>query len=112
MVQSRAATVDEYLAGLPTDRRAVIARLRGLVQRELKGFQEGMEFGMPYYRGPNGAGIGFASQVGYIALYTGDRGTALAKRNKLDAGKSCIRFRQIDTIPWGVVVEILQTCRP
>ena len=39
MVQSKAATVDEYLAELPEERRAVVTRMRDLIRKNLpKGY--------------------------------------------------------------------------
>ncbi len=46
MVKSRATTVEEYLAELPEDRRAVIAEVRKLILEHLPaGYQERMKGG-------------------------------------------------------------------
>lgn len=108
MVQSRASTVDSYLAELPDDRRAAIARMRALAVRFLKGFDEKMEFGMPYYRGPGGRGIGFASQARYIAIYCGEPAAERARQAGLDVGKSCTRFPHPDRIDWAVVEDLFR----
>ncbi len=47
MVQSRAATVEEYLAELPEDRRTAIEAVRRTVlEHRPEGYEEGIEFGM------------------------------------------------------------------
>ena len=47
---SSAATVDEYLAGLPDDRRAAIFAVREVILRNLpEGFEEGILYGMIGY---------------------------------------------------------------
>ena len=58
MVQSAAATVEEYLAELPEERREVIARVRQTIQDSLpEGYQETMRWGMISYEIPLGASI-------------------------------------------------------
>ena len=47
MVSNAATTVDQYLASLPPDRRAEIARVRSVVNAKLpRGYAEGMLYGM------------------------------------------------------------------
>jgi hypothetical protein len=46
-MQSKAKTVDDYLASLPADRRAPIAAVRDVVLRNLDaGYEEGIQYGM------------------------------------------------------------------
>lgn len=49
-MQSKAATVADYLKELPADRRAAISRLRQVIRKHLpKGVAEGMQYGMIGY---------------------------------------------------------------
>ncbi|HYN23251.1 MAG TPA: DUF1801 domain-containing protein, partial [Thermoanaerobaculia bacterium] len=49
-MQSKAATVDEYLAELPEERRAVVSKVRDVVRRNLpKGYRETTNWGMIAY---------------------------------------------------------------
>jgi Domain of unknown function (DU1801) len=130
MVQSAAATVDQYLAQLPDDRRAAIARVRDLVNANLPaGFEEGMLYGMigwyvPLARFPetyNGQPVsiaGLASQKQYMALYLNGvygsreieqwfRAAWAAAGKKPDMGKSCVRFRSLDAIPLDVIGQTI-----
>lgn len=53
-MQSKAATVAEYLAALPEDRRAIIQALREVIRKNLdKDFAEGMQYGMIGYFVPH-----------------------------------------------------------
>jgi hypothetical protein len=131
MVQSTATTVDQYLASLPADRRAAIARVRAVVNANLPaGYEEGMQYGMvgwyvPLARFPdtyNGQPIsiaGLASQKQYMAIYLlgvyGDRAIEKAFRaawqasgKKLDMGKSCIRFKSVDALALDVIGETIR----
>lgn len=117
MVQSKATTVEQYLAELAADRREVIASVRALVNQHLPpGYQEGMSWGMiswevPLARYPNtynGQPLSFAAlaaQKNHYALYLmcvyadsqaeQDLRAAYAQAGrKLDFGKSCLRFKQ------------------
>jgi len=125
------ATVNEYLASLPEERRKVIAKVRAAVNRGLpKGYQEGMQYGMigwfvPHSVYPQGYHCdpkqpvpfaGLASQKNYMSLYLmciyGDdahrkwfEGEWKKTGRKLDMGKSCIRFRKVDDVPLPLVTE-------
>jgi hypothetical protein len=130
MVQSAAATVDQYLATLPADRRAAIARVRDVVNANLPaGFEEGMLFGMigwyvPLARFPetyNGQPLGvaaLASQKQHMALYLSGvygnpeidrwfRDAWSAAGKKLDMGKSCVRFKSLDALALDVVGQTI-----
>jgi hypothetical protein len=128
-MQSKATTVDRYLAELPAERRAAIAAVRAVILKNLPaGYEEGMQYGMIGYYVPHSiysAGyhcdprqpLGFAclaSQKNYMSLYMmcvyddGEDATrfreAWAKTGKkLDMGKSCIRFKKIEDLPLEVI---------
>lgn len=127
-MQSDAATVEEYLAELPADRREAIAAVRSVILEHLRpGFEEGIEYGMISYHVPlerhpdtyNGRPLGLAalaSQKRHMALYLmgvyadGDarfRERWTATGRKLDMGKSCVRFRRLDDVPLEVVGETI-----
>ena len=53
-MQSKAATVDEYLASLPADRRAAISAVREVILANLdEDYEEGMQYGMIGYYVPH-----------------------------------------------------------
>ena len=126
MVTSRAATVPDYLAGLPADRRKAISAVRSVIRKNLpKGYKETMGFGMICYSVPlsrypdtyNGQPLCYAAlaaQKQYNAVYLmnvyGDAAEARAFKaafkkagKKLDMGKSCVRFKTADDLPLDVI---------
>ena len=130
MATSKAATVDEYLAELPPERREVVSKVRDLVRRNLpKGYEETMNWGMisyeiPLARYPNTYNrqplsyVGLAAQKNYYALYltsayqNSEQGKQLAEAfkkagKKLDMGKSCLRFKTLDDLPLDAVGRIV-----
>jgi hypothetical protein len=130
---SKAATVEEYLAELPEDRRAVIRAVREVILANLPvGYEEAMQYGMIGYVVPHTlypAGYhcdprqpltyaGVASQKNYMSLYLmcvyGHAATAAwfrsafaAAGKKLDMGKSCVRFKKLDDLPLDVIGQAI-----
>lgn len=135
MARSEAATVEEYLGGLPADRRAVIAAVRDVVLGHLSaGYRETMNWGMICYEVPlerfadtyNGQPLMYAaiaSQKNHSALYLTcvyqDPALERALRaeferagKKPDMGKSCIRFRSADDLPLEGIGRIIAAVTP
>ena len=130
MVQSKAETVEEYLAELPPERAAVVEELRDLVLANLPdGVEEAMNFGMISYEIPlarypdtyNGQPLMYAAlaaQKHHYALYLhsvyADEEVESALRDayreagiKLDAGRSCVRFKRLDQLLPSAVAEAI-----
>lgn len=135
MATSKAATVEEYLAELPAERREVVSKVREIVKRNLpKGYNETMQWGMIFYGLPlsrypktyNGEPLEYvalAAQKNYYALYLmgpymdpgqGKQLESAFKRagKKMDMGKSCLRFRKLEDLPLDAVGEIIASTPP
>lgn len=129
----RAATVDDYLAALPAERRADIVALRDLMRRHIPAdYQEAMQYGMigysvPHDRYPNGYHCdpkqpvpfaGLALQKGHISLslfcvYLDQLRKARfvegwqASGHRLDMGQGCVRVKSPAAVPTDVLAEAL-----
>ena len=62
-VQSAAATVDEYVAGVDGPWLPVVERLRDLCRERLPGYDEVIAYGMPTYQLDGRTEVGFARQA-------------------------------------------------
>lgn len=107
-MQSKATSVAAYLKELPDDRRKVMTSLVALCRKHLVGFEEGMEYGMPYFKRDAGA-VGICSQKNYISVYglrkqVVETGVTLAGAK---AGKSCINFTKPELIDMKVIETLL-----
>ncbi|MEO7924786.1 MAG: DUF1801 domain-containing protein [Chitinophagaceae bacterium] len=138
-MQSKATTAEQYFAELPEDRQKAMTALRKVIKKNLpKGFQEGMGYGMvgyciPHSKYPAGYHcdpkqplpfMSIASQKNFIAVYhmgvyadpkllkwfTAEY--AKAGVGKLDMGKSCIRFKNTDKIPYQLIGELASKINP
>jgi len=111
MVQSKAATVDDWFAELDPGRRPALEAVRASAIRRLGADAERMSYGMPAYvrRGEAAPIFAFNSQKQYISLYVSPRVHALHAEalSGLDAGKSCIRFRRPEQIDQDLVDRML-----
>lgn len=130
MVQSKAASVSQYLAELPAERRAVVSKVRDLVNAHMPpGYKEAMAFGMigwgiPLSRYPETYNkqplsyVALAAQKNNYSLYlmgvygvAGQekklRAAAAAQGKKLDMGKSCLRFKRPDDLPLDAIGELI-----
>ena len=132
-MRSEAKTVDEYLAELTEERKKALTELRATVKASLpKGFEEVVNYGMigyvvPHRLYPSGYHcnpslplpfISIASQKNYIALYHMGiyaneellnwftQEYSKHSDTRLDMGKSCIRFKKIDAIPYKLIGEL------
>jgi len=130
---SEAKTPEAYISELPDERKEVIIKLRNSILRNLPdGFEEVMNYGMlgyvvPHAIYPKGYHcntklplpfINLASQKNFVALY--HSGIYADKslldwfvgeypkyvKTKLDMGKSCIRFKNMRTIPYELIGEL------
>ncbi len=138
-MQSKATTPDEYFNTLPEDRKQAMTELRKAILKNLpKGFSEVMSYGMlgyvvPHSIYPNGYHcdpklplpfMNIASQKNFIAVY--HMGVysdpkllkwfteeyAKQSKAKLDMGKSCIRFKKPEQIPFKLIGELASKMTP
>jgi uncharacterized protein YdhG (YjbR/CyaY superfamily) len=128
-MQSDAKTVEEYLAELPPERRAAIEAVRETILENLpEGYEEVMNWGMITYQVPlerypetyNKQPLMYAalaSQKNHMAVYlTGIYSSEAAREEfeaayqatgkRMDAGKSCVRFRRLEDLP----LELIGRC--
>lgn len=138
-MQSTAATPSEYIESLPENRKQAMSKLRKVIQDNLPGgFEEIMQYGMmgwvvPHSTYPEGYHcnpsealpfLGIASQKNFIALY--HMGIYADKelydwfvneypkyvKTKLDMGKSCIRFKKPENIPYELIGQLASKMSP
>jgi len=132
-MQYKANSPEDYIKQLPEERQPVIQKLRETILTNLpKGFEEVISYGMIGYVVPHSiypAGyhctpelplpfMNLASQKNFVAVYHMgmyakkellDWFTAEFPKHsmrKLDIGKSCIRFKNIDDIPYKLLGEL------
>ena len=134
-MQYKATSPEDYINQVPDGRKPILNTLRKTITEHLpKGFEEGIQYGMigyyvPHSLYPDGYHctpseplpfMSFASQKNSINLYHSgiyavpelhewfvNEYPKHCKR-KLDMGKSCIRFKKFDEIPFNLIAELCQ----
>lgn len=138
-MQSKATTPEQYIEEMPKERQAAFKKLRSVIKKNLpKGFKEGMGYGMMGWSVPHSlypAGyhckpedplpfMGMASQKNSINIYhmgiyadpkllkwfQAEHKKASPK--KLDMGKSCIRYKKPEDIPFDLIGELATKITP
>lgn len=132
-MQSQGSTPEAYILGLPEERKEVVQKLNSLILENLpEGFISNIGYGMLCYSVPHSlypAGyhcnptlplpfISLASQKNSINLYHMGIYADAALLNwfqseypkhcntKLDMGKSCIRFKKLEQIPFELIADL------
>ncbi|MDO6744293.1 DUF1801 domain-containing protein [Tenacibaculum soleae] len=132
-MQYEANSPEEYIAQIPEERQEIMQKLRAIIKGNLPtGFEEGINYKMigyyvPHSIYPNGYHcdtslplpfMNIASQKNSINLY--HSGIYAKKelldwfvaeypkhcKRKLDMGKSCIRLKKMDDIPYNLIAEL------
>ncbi|MBN2796932.1 MAG: DUF1801 domain-containing protein [Clostridia bacterium] len=138
-MESKASTVQEYINELPEARKIIIDKLRKVIEKNLpKGFEETMSYNMigyvvPHKLFPDGYHcdpklplpfLSIASQKNFIAIYHlglyadenlmnwFKEGFKAVSKHKLDMGKSCIRLKYFDEIPYDLIGELVSKVTP
>ena len=132
---SEAKTPAQYIKELPADRKQAVSELRNIILKNIpEGFKEVMSYGMLGYVVPHEiypAGyhcnpklplpfVCIASQKNFIAFYhMGIYANPKLLRwfveeypkhskSKLDMGKSCVRFKKPEHIPYKLIGELMK----
>ena len=134
-MQIKAANPEEYISNLPEDRKQSFVKLRNTILENIpKGFEECMNYGMlgyvvPKSIYPKGYHVtpdlplpfaNLASQKNFIGFYhmgiyanpevnkwfTEEYGKRC--KYKLDMGKSCVRLKKMDDIPFDLIGELMR----
>lgn len=134
-MQYKVDTPDEYIASIPEDRKPYLQKLRETILKNIpKGFEETMQYSMisyvvPHSIYPDGYHCNpqdalpfasIASQKNSINLY--HSGIYADKKlydwfvseypkyctRKLDMGKSCVRFKKMEEIPYQLIGQLMK----
>ncbi|MCX8531705.1 DUF1801 domain-containing protein [Chryseobacterium luquanense] len=132
-MQTPTTSLEDYFSQIPEERQEVFKKMFDTITDNLpSGFQKGISYGMvgwqvPLEKYPDGYHcspglalpfMSLASQKNFIALY---HMGMYAKpelldwfvaeypkhsKRKLDMGKSCVRFKKMDEIPFELIAEL------
>ena len=129
-----AKTVGEYFAKIPDERKPAMKKLWETIKKNIpEGFAEKLNYGLPGFVVPHSLYpdgyhcdpkqplpyLNIASQKNFIAFYHMGvysipdllewftENYPKHSTTKLDMGKSCVRFKKIDQIPYDLIGELV-----
>jgi len=132
-MQYKATSPEDYISQVPQERQDALKKLRTTIKNNLpKGFEEGIQYGMigyyvPHSKYPDGYHcnpkeplpfMSFASQKNSVNLYHSGiyampeihdwfvKEYPKYCKRKLDMGKSCIRFKYLEDIPYDLIGDL------
>lgn len=134
-MKTKANNIEQYILNIPEERQKAIKKLLEIINQNIPdGFHLSLNYGMPgwvvplsYF--PDGYHckkntplpfINIGSQKNFIALYhmgiySDQKLLQWFKneypkhcKNKLDMGKSCIRFKKVEQIPYQLIGQLCQ----
>lgn len=132
-MQYTASSPADYISQVPEERQTALKKLRKTIKDNLpEGFEEGIQYGMigyyvPHSKYPDGYHcnpkiplpfMSIASQKNFVALYHSGlyanetinswfvKEYPKHAKTKLDMGKSCVRFKKIEDIPYDLIAEL------
>jgi len=104
-----AATIDEYLAGVPDDKRAALERLRQLIRAAAPAATEAISYAMPAFRLDGRYFVGFSAAKDHCSFYVGRAPlTALATElADYRLWKGTINFQADHPLPAELVTKLV-----
>lgn len=102
-------TIDEYIAGFPTDIQALLQDLRRTIAEAAPGARETISYGMPAFR-TSGVLVYFAAAKNHVGFYPTASGVVefLRLSGGFAASKGAVQFPFGTPIPHGLVAQVVK----
>jgi uncharacterized protein YdhG (YjbR/CyaY superfamily) len=107
-------TIDEYLAVLPADQRAALARLRTTIRAMVPAAEECISYRLPAFRLHGKLLVAFGARTNHCAFYPMSSATIEAHKAALrnyDTSKGTIRFQPAKPLPASLVRTLVNARR-
>jgi uncharacterized protein YdhG (YjbR/CyaY superfamily) len=107
---AKVKTIDDYLANLSDDKRAVLERLRKTIRAAAPKAEECISYQLPAFR-LNGMLVAFGATAEHCAFYLMSASTVAAHKKELadyDTSKGTIRFQPHDPLPTALVRKLVK----
>jgi uncharacterized protein YdhG (YjbR/CyaY superfamily) len=106
---ARPESVDDYIARQPSEARAALRRVRGVIRKALPGAEEAISYQLPTYRLHGGYVVYFAGWKRHYSLYPANERLVAAFKDELapyELSKGTIRFPLADPVPVKLIERI------
>jgi uncharacterized protein YdhG (YjbR/CyaY superfamily) len=106
-----AKTIDEYLAGVTSEQRSALQRLRLTIRATVPAAQECISYGLAAFRLDGKLLVGFGAAAKHCSFYPMSSTTVAAHKNALkdyDTSKGTIRFSPDKPLPVNLVRRLVK----
>jgi uncharacterized protein YdhG (YjbR/CyaY superfamily) len=103
-------TVDDFLAGLPPDQRAVLGRVREVIRETAPDAEERISYRIPLYR-QHGDVVGFAAFKNHLSLFVTDSAVREKFADELaefDVKRTTVHFSVSNPLPDDLIRRIVR----
>lgn len=110
MAKNKPKTIDDYLEGLPADKRAALEKLRQTIRAAAPKAEECVSYQIPAFR-QNGVLVGFGATAKHCAFFPFNSTTVAAHKAELkgyDTSKGAIRFQPEKPLPAALVRKLVK----
>ena len=110
--RTKPGTVEEYLAGVAPDRRAVLQKLRRTIRKLVPDAEECIRYGMPAFRVHGAVVAGFAATANggsYYPFSGATLGTFAAEVKRRGGTRGALHFTLEDPLPESLVRRLIRT---
>jgi uncharacterized protein YdhG (YjbR/CyaY superfamily) len=110
MTAKKPTTIDEYIAGFPTEIQTVLVQIRALIKKAAPDADESISYGIPAFK-QNGRPLvyiaGFKNHIGFYPIPTGIE--AFKKEfSGYKTGKGSIQFPLDKPMPLDLIMKIVR----
>ena len=105
------STIDQYVAGVNGDQRAVLERIRKAIRAAAPNAEECISYGIPGFRLNGRSLVFFGAWANHCAFYPGSSATLKKFRNELrdfQTSKGTLRFSLDKPLPVALVKKLVK----
>ena len=111
-METKATTIDQYLASVDQDKRAVLEDLRATIRSVVPNAVECINYGVPTFKLNGKNLIHFAAAKNHLSLFPGSKAVEYFADELTDysTSKGTIRFAVDSPLPKSMVKKIVKYC--
>lgn len=109
-MKPKVTTIDEYLAAVSDEQRAVLEKLRRTIKSAIPAAEECINYGIAAFRKDGKVVVGFGAAAKHCTLFPMTGHTVEAFKDELEAfetSKGAIRFQPAKPLPVALVRKII-----
>lgn len=110
MAIEKSASIDEYIAGFPTETQKVLEQVRAIIKKEAPNAEETISYAIPAFNLNKHNLVYFAGYKNHVSLYPVPKGSATFEKEiaKYKSGKGTMQFPLDKPLPAGIITKIVK----